>query len=131
MSLGSNHSGPGTSHKEQKRDISWFADAMNAPDFKNLAPLTWIGTAEVDPLRDEAEAYAQKVKEAGNNLVLKRYNGVPHPFMHMDRVLVQGREFVDDVIQHIKMCLYPAKKATDEGRMEKDDELMKDAPTES
>lgn len=73
MSLGSN---AGVSQKEQKRDISWFADAMNAPTFEGLAPLTWVGTAEFDPLRDEAEAYAKKCEEAGNNVIVKRFSGV-------------------------------------------------------
>lgn len=76
MSLGSN---AGISQKEQKRDISWFADAMNAPSFEGLAPLTWVGTAEFDPLRDEAEAYAKKCQEAGNNVVVKRFPGVSSP----------------------------------------------------
>jgi len=105
MSLSSNH--PSATRKEQNQDIAWFANAMNAPDFKSLAPLTWIGTAEFDPLRDEAEAYAQKAKEAGNNVITKRFLGVPHPFMHMDRVLPQGREYVSDTITHVRDCLYP------------------------
>lgn len=105
MSLSSSH--PGTKPKEQRRDISWFADAMNAPAFEGLAPLTYLATAEVDPLRDEAEAYAQKIEEAGNKVILKRFKGVPHPFMHMDRVLPQGREYVQDVILHVRQCLYP------------------------
>ncbi|RMD43227.1 hypothetical protein DV735_g1954, partial [Chaetothyriales sp. CBS 134920] len=100
VSLASTH--PGTSHKEQKKDVSWFADAMNAPDFKGLAPLTFIATAELDPLRDEAEAYADKLSAAGNQVVQKRYAGVPHGFMRMDRVLRQGREYVDDVIRYQK-----------------------------
>ncbi|RMZ89999.1 hypothetical protein DV736_g2784, partial [Chaetothyriales sp. CBS 134916] len=105
MSLASAH--PGTTHKEQKKDVSWFADAMNGPDFKGLAPLTFVATAEMDPLRDEAEAYAEKVRAAGNQVVQKRYAGVPHGFMRMDRILRQGGEYVDDVIRHVRMCLYP------------------------
>jgi len=112
MSLSSSH--PRASHKEQKRDIAWFADAMTAPDFKNLAPLTWIGSAEFDPLRDEAEAYAKKVEEAGNTVIMRRFNGVPHPFMHMDKVLMQGREYVQDVIKHVRQCLYPPAPASEE-----------------
>ncbi|KEF54891.1 uncharacterized protein A1O9_09334 [Exophiala aquamarina CBS 119918] len=105
MSLSSQH--PSTKPKEQKRDISWFADAMNAPNFKNLAPVTYIATAEVDPLRDEAEAYAKKVEEAGNKVIQRRFKGVPHPFMHMDRVLPQGQEYVQDIIAYVRQCLYP------------------------
>lgn len=96
-----------TKPKEQKRDISWFADAMKAPNFNDLAPLTYLATAELDPLRDEAEAYAKKMEEAGNKIVMRRFKGVPHHFMHMDRILPQGREYVQDVISHIRQCLYP------------------------
>lgn len=110
MSLAS-QSGP--SSKQQEKDISWFANVMNAPDFKNLAPLTWIGTAEIDPLRDEAEGYARKVEDAGNKVIIKRFKGVPHPFMHMDKSLPQGREYVQDVISHVRMSLYaPPKQQT-------------------
>ncbi|KIW54308.1 hypothetical protein PV05_06674 [Exophiala xenobiotica] len=104
ISLSSQHQ---TKPKEQKRDISWFADAMNAPNFRNLAPLTYLATAEVDPLRDEAEAYAKKIEEGGNQVTVRRFKGVPHHFMHMDRLLFQGREYVQDVIAHIRQCLYP------------------------
>lgn len=106
MSLSSNL--PGVNPKDTKRDLAWFADAMNAPDFENLAPLTYLATAGVDPLRDEAEAYAKKVQDAGNVVVQKRFPGVPHPFMHMDAVLPQGREYVQDVIYYVRQCLYPA-----------------------
>lgn len=98
---------PDTNTKEQKRDIAWFADAMTAPNFANLASLTYIATAEVDPLRDEAEAYAKRVQDAGNTVIQRRFNGVPHHFMHMDRVLPQGREYVQDVITYVRQCLYP------------------------
>jgi acetyl esterase/lipase len=114
MSLGSNHPGKPTL-KEQKRDISWFSDAMNAPSFEGLAPITWIGTAECDPLRDEAEAYGETMKKAGNNVVIKRFPGVPHSFQQMDRVLKQGREYVEDVINHVRTCLYPPKAPDEAG----------------
>jgi acetyl esterase/lipase len=93
--------------KDVQKDVSWFMDALAAPNFKNLAPLTWIGTAEVDPLRDEGEAYAEKLRENGNNVIVRRFPGVPHPFMHMDKALQQGRDYVNDVIAHISRCLYP------------------------
>ena len=105
MSLSSQN--PGVKPKEQKRDISWFADAMNAPNFKNLAAVTYLATAEVDPLRDEAEAYGEKLDEAGNKVIMKRFKGMPHHFMHMDRVLPQAREYVQDVISNVRQCLYP------------------------
>lgn len=96
---------PGAAKKDVHKDIAWFTNLLSAPNFKDLAPLTWIGTADVDPLRDEGEAYAEKLREHGNHVIHKRFIGVPHQFMHMDRALSQGREYVHDVIVHVRQCL--------------------------
>ena len=69
--------------KKQMEDVKWFADLMTAPNFKHLGK-TVIYTAGCDPLRDEGEAYGRKLVEAGNEVTFKRFEGVPHPFMHMD-----------------------------------------------
>lgn len=69
--------------KKQVDDVKWYADLMTAPSFKNLCR-TVILTAGCDPLRDEGEAYGRKLVEAGNEVTLKRFDGVPHAFMHMD-----------------------------------------------
>lgn len=106
------------SSREMSRDVSWYSNLLTAPNFEDLAPLTWIGTAEIDPLRDEAEAYADKLKQCGNNVILKRYPGVPHPFTHMDGVLRQGREYVSDVILQIRHCLYPPREGNDDSAVE-------------
>jgi acetyl esterase/lipase len=69
--------------QKQMKDVSWFADLMTAPSFESL-PKTVIYTAGCDPLRDEGEAYARKLVEGGCEVTVKRFEGVPHPFMHMD-----------------------------------------------
>jgi acetyl esterase/lipase len=74
--------------KKQMADVKWFADLMTALTFKDLGK-TVIYTAECDPLRDEGEAYGRKLIEAGNEVTMKRFEGVPHAFMHMDA----GRTF--------------------------------------
>lgn len=60
------------------RQNPYFAPII-AKDFADL-PRTLILTAEFDPLRDEGEDYARKLKEAGNEVELHRIKGALHGF---------------------------------------------------
>jgi acetyl esterase len=67
------------------RDDWRFAplDGMRgAPDFRGLAPV-WMASAEYDPLSDEDDAYAEKLRAAGNVVSFKRYAGMTHEFFKM------------------------------------------------
>jgi acetyl esterase len=53
-------------------------------------------TAECDPLRDDGEAYAQKLRALGIAARYKRYPGMFHGFMSFPNVLPEAAQaFVD------------------------------------
>ncbi|TSI05742.1 alpha/beta hydrolase [Lysinibacillus sp. BW-2-10] len=68
--------------KHGKQENSPFISPIEATsDMLEKMPDTLIFTAEYDPLCDEGEAYAEKLKEAGVNVRLVRFDGDIHGFM--------------------------------------------------
>ncbi|KAL3483463.1 Alpha/Beta hydrolase protein [Aspergillus germanicus] len=91
--------------EKQVEKTGWWRDLLSARDYRGL-PKTVVYTAGCDPLRDEGEAYARRLVEAGGEVVMKRFEGVPHPFMHMDKDLWQAKEFIDMTAGHIRAALH-------------------------
>ncbi len=70
-----------------------LASPLLAPDLSGLPPATVL-TAELDPLRDEAEQYGTKLAEAGVPAEIIRYDGMMHGFFTMVGILDVAKEAV-------------------------------------
>ena len=53
-----------------------------ADDVEGVAP-AYVATAGFDPLRDEAEEYARRLRDAGVLVALRRHPGLIHGFLSL------------------------------------------------
>jgi acetyl esterase len=68
-------------------------------------PPAFILTAEYDTLRDEGEAYARMLIEAGNLVQVRRYPGTIHGFFAMPGALSIARQAIGDVAAFLRLHL--------------------------
>jgi acetyl esterase len=63
-------------------------------------------TAEFDPLRDEGEAYAARLSDAGVEATAERYDGQIHAFTaNLAGVMDNGRKSIEDAGKRLRQAL--------------------------
>jgi acetyl esterase len=98
-----------------RRDMIWFwdqylpdADARRNPLASPLrasdlaaSPQAFILSAGLDPLRDEGEAYAQRLVAAHVPTQVRRYAGLPHGFLAMIHYAPSAGRAFDDILRTV------------------------------
>ncbi len=84
---------------------------LRAENLANLPP-AYVTTAGFDPLRDEGEAYAERMREAGVRVALRRHPGLVHSFANMTAFSPTARAAMLEVAGALRMGLAaPAEQA--------------------
>ncbi len=77
---------------------------LKAPDLSGLAP-AYVATAGFDPLRDEGEAYAHRMREEGTPVALRRYSGLIHGFTNQADISRSSRAAMFEIAGALRMGL--------------------------
>jgi acetyl esterase len=102
-----------------RRDMDYFEDrylppgtdrgdprvsVLQADDFGDLPP-AYVATAGFDPLRDEGEAYAERLREAGVQVALRRHSGLVHTFANLTAICPSARQAMLEACGALRMSL--------------------------
>jgi acetyl esterase len=102
-----------------RRDMDYFEDRylgsdadaadprvspLRADDLSGLPP-AYVATAGFDPLRDEAETYALRMREAGVRVALRRHPGLVHTFANLTAICPSARQAMLEAAGALQMGL--------------------------
>ena len=79
----------------------WRMSPLLANSHADLAP-AYIATCEFDPIRDEGNAYAQKLEAAGNQVQHKVWAGQPHLLFQLSPVLDDGKALITECVEALR-----------------------------
>jgi acetyl esterase len=88
-----------------------YAAPLRAPNVRGLPPALVL-TAEFDPLRDEGEVYAARLRDAGVPVQLKRYDGMIHGFFGMGAMVDQARTAMEEVAASLQAAFAAPEAAS-------------------
>ena len=91
-------------HNYQPDPLDWRASPLLAESHAGVAPALII-TAEFDPLRDQGNAYAYKLEEAGVPVTYTNYPGMVHAFFQLAPLCDAGKTAITQVADAAREAL--------------------------
>jgi acetyl esterase len=89
---------------EASRRREAYCAPIHAAELAGLPPAL-VQTAELDPLRDEGEAYARRLQEAGVATTLTRYDGLIHGYFAMGALSPAAAGAVREAVEALRKAL--------------------------